>query len=117
MNYLQIFANECLGTFVFLSVIYSVVKQNIQPFPIGLVLMCVIYAFPESGGHFNPAVSLMDFTAVKMEYLPSKGHISTFPMALLYISGQIVGSQMALFVTNYLLHKERAVSNEVTFEL
>jgi len=55
MNVLGIFA-EFIGTFIFLFVIL----QYGQPIPIVIALLAVIYAFGNiSGGHFNPAVSIM----------------------------------------------------------
>ena len=49
---------EALGTFIFLSVIVAVGK----PIPIAIALAAVIYfGGAISGGHFNPAVSVMMF--------------------------------------------------------
>ena len=56
---------EFIGTFLFISVIFHVVKAksttilSAAPVTIGLGLALMIYLFgPFSGGHFNPAVSL-----------------------------------------------------------
>ncbi len=52
------FFAEMMGTFFFLSVILS----KGEAFPIAVGLLASIYAFGQlSGGHFNPAVSLMFF--------------------------------------------------------
>ena len=49
---------EFIGTFIFLSVILT----TGDPFAIGLALAVVIYFGGKvSGGHFNPAVSVMMF--------------------------------------------------------
>jgi aquaporin Z len=56
---------EFLGTFFFLYIILSVVKKNsgmgaYSPIAIGLALIAAIeFGGTLSGGHFNPAVSLM----------------------------------------------------------
>jgi aquaporin Z len=56
---------EFLGTFLFLSVILAVTKDpKTEPVAIAIVsgLLSAIYAFGGlSGGHFNPAVSVMFF--------------------------------------------------------
>ena len=50
------FISELLGTFFFLTVILT----KGEAIPIAIGLLASIYAFgPLSGGHFNPAVSLM----------------------------------------------------------
>ncbi len=56
---------EFLGTFLFLSVILAVTRDpKTEPVAIAIVsgLLASIYAFGGlSGGHFNPAVSVMFF--------------------------------------------------------
>ena len=79
LNYLI----EFLGTFVFLSVILIVGK----PIPIVVTLLAMIYLGGNiSGGHFNPAVSVMMFL---------KKTLSRNDM-LLYIVAQILGGVCAL---------------------
>jgi len=59
------YLTEFLGTFFFLAVILMATKEksqlnNIAPLAIGLALITVIYFGGNiSGGHFNPAVSIM----------------------------------------------------------
>ena len=74
---------EFLGTFVFLSVILMVGK----PIPIVVTLLAMIYLGGSiSGGHFNPAVSVMMFL---------KKTLSRNDM-LLYILAQVLGGFCAL---------------------
>ena len=83
---------EFLGTFVFLSVILNTAfgeagKTGMVGLPIGLALAAVIFFGGNvSGGHFNPAVSLMMVAGNKMassELLP-------------YVSAQLLGGLAAL---------------------
>lgn len=84
MNVLGIFA-EFLGTFIFLFVIL----QSGQPIPIVIALLAVIYAFGNiSGGHFNPAVSIMMGADSKITPVET----------CLYIVAQIAGGLCAIFV-------------------
>ena len=79
LNYLI----EFLGTFIFLSVILIVGK----PIPIVITLLAMIYLGGSiSGGHFNPAVSVMMFL---------KKTLSRNDM-LLYILAQVLGGICAL---------------------
>jgi len=74
---------EFLGTLFFLYVILATGK----PIPIGLALVAAIIVLGKfSGGHFNPAVSVMMTTAGK---LPSSD-------LLPYIVAQITGGLVAL---------------------
>ena len=60
---------EFIGTFLFLSVILSVG----QPIPIAVALLAAIYFGAHiSGGHFNPAVSVMMYfkKALSLNDLP-----------------------------------------------
>ena len=81
---------EFLGTFFFLNVIMIASNANIQWafLPIGLALSMVVYwGGTISGGHFNPAVSLMFFANNKLSSLDT----------ILYIISQIIGGLFALF--------------------
>ena len=83
---------EFLGTFVFLSVILNTAfgeagKTGMVGLPIGLALAAVIFfGGSVSGGHFNPAVSIMMVAGNKMassELLP-------------YVVSQVLGGLAAL---------------------
>ena len=75
---------EALGTFIFLSVIVSVGK----PIPIAIALAAVIFfGGASSGGHFNPAVSVMMFLK----------NVITMPTLVGYVTAQIVGAVLALY--------------------
>ena len=79
---------EFLGTFVFLSVILSQGK----PVPIAVALLAVIYfGGAISGGHFNPAVSVMMFF---------KKAISGIDLPF-YVIGQVLGGLLALQFFNF----------------
>ena len=85
MNVLFQALAEFIGTFVFLFVIL----QQGQPIPIAVALLAVIYAFGNiSGGHFNPAVTVMMGVDQKI----STKH------AVIYIVAQILGGITAVFV-------------------
>lgn len=74
---------EFLGTFLFLSVIVS----TSNPIAIGATLAFLIYlAGPISGGHFNPAVTLM----MRMKY--SLSDID----AVGYVAVQLLGAAAAV---------------------
>ena len=86
------FAVEFLGTFVFLSVIIATGK----PILIALALLLVILLGGSiSGGHFNPAVSLMFW---------ANGALSNGKLAG-YIVAQALGGLGALGVYNMLSNK------------
>ena len=75
---------EFLGTFFFLSVIVA----TGQPVLISLALLAVILLGGSvSGGHFNPAVSMMFWI---------KGTLSVVDMAA-YIASQLAGGAAAYF--------------------
>ena len=79
---------EFLGTFVFLSVILSQGK----PVPIAVALLAVIYfGGAISGGHFNPAVSVMMFF---------KKAISGMDVPF-YVIAQVLGGLLALQFFNF----------------
>ena len=84
----QLFLSEFVGTFFFLGTIFSVVQQQvfgpIAPLAIGGALITSIFLTGKvSGGHFNPAVTLMDFTASKLGYW--EGNAKTIPLVLVKI--------------------------------
>lgn len=82
---------ELVGTFLFLSIIFFVVnkKINLAPLIIGLVLTgLIIIVGPISGGHLNPAVSLMFYLNKSI----------TLNELILYIVSQLIGSILAFFV-------------------
>ena len=79
LNYLV----ELLGTFFFLSVILS---QG-QAIPIGMALAVAIYFGGNiSGGHFNPAVTIM-------KMMDSSTSVSN---GVVYIIAQVIGGLLAL---------------------
>jgi len=93
---------EILGTFFFLSVILSVVADGatnpfaaaLGPIAIAAGLLAAIYFGGKiSGGHFNPAVSVMMLV---------KGNIDTVT-AVAYIVAQIIGGLSALLLNSYLI--------------
>ena len=78
---------EFFGTFIFLSVILSVG----EPIPIVVGLLAAIYfGGAISGGHFNPAVSIMMFmkNSLSLEKLP------------FYVIAQVLGGLTALQFNN-----------------
>ncbi len=80
---------EFIGTFIFLFIIL----QQGQPIPIAVGLLAAIYAFGNiSGGHFNPAVTIMMGADQKVS--PKQ--------ALLYIIAQIAGGLCAVMLHNYI---------------
>jgi aquaporin Z len=86
---------EILGTFIFFSVILSAVAESSYgPIAIAVGLLAAIYFGGKiSGGHYNPAVSVMMFF---------KGNIS-LSTAVGYIIAQITGALLALLVNSYLI--------------
>lgn len=86
---------EFLGTFIFLFIIL----QQSQPVPIAVGLLAVIYAFASiSGGHFNPAVSVMMGIQQKI----------TMPEMILYIVMQIFGGIAAVLLYRYLESQKKS---------
>tara|TARA_E500000331_G_C16633820_1_gene445522 strand:+ start:118 stop:381 length:264 start_codon:yes stop_codon:yes gene_type:complete len=76
---------EFIGTLFFLFVIIF----TGEALPIGLALMIVILILGKfSGGHFNPAVTIMMVFAKKLNAID----------ALPYILAQIIGGLAALFI-------------------
>jgi glycerol uptake facilitator-like aquaporin len=104
--FVQIFFAEFIGTFLFLGTIFSVVKQNsfgiVTPLTIGAALSTSIYMTGKvSGGHYNPAVSLMDYTATKLKYW--EGNINSFTLLALYWTAQILAGQVSMLLLNQVL--------------
>ena len=88
MNFLAILV-EFLGTFIFLSVIVA----TGNPLAIGATLaVLAFFAGSVSGGHFNPAVSIMTLFNRGMSAKNAAG----------YIVAQIVGGLAAITVYNRL---------------
>jgi len=105
---LQLFLSEFVGTFLFLGTIFSVVRQQtfgpVTPLAIGGALITSIFLTGKvSGGHFNPAVTLMDFSASKLGYW--EGNAKTIPLVLVYWSAQCSAGQLGMFLFQQLLQK------------
>jgi len=74
---------EMLGTFIFLSVIL----KRPEPIPIAVALAAVIYLGGSiSGGHFNPAVTFMNYIG--------NGDVGQLSM---YIVAQLLGATLAFY--------------------
>ena len=86
---------EILGTFIFLSIILSAVAESSYgPIAIAVGLLAAIYFGGKiSGGHYNPAVTIM---------MLFKGSIS-LSTAIGYIIAQITGGLLALVINSYLI--------------
>jgi|TARA_A100001015_G_scaffold288725_1_gene359867 aquaporin Z len=85
---------EFIGTFIFLGVILNVVNQKVKwaAFAVGLALaVVVLWGGGISGGHFNPAVSVMFFLNKQLSTIDLIG----------YIVAQILGGASALLFVNY----------------
>jgi glycerol uptake facilitator-like aquaporin len=85
---------EFIGTFIFLGVILNVVNQKVKwaAFAVGLALaVVVLWGGGISGGHFNPAVSIMFFLNKQLSTIDLIG----------YIVAQILGGASALLFVNY----------------
>jgi len=93
---------EFVGTFVFLGVIITTLKDGaLAALEIGLALATVIFFGGKiSGGHFNPAVSIMMLLQKQPEY--------GVPECIAYIITQIVAGICAyFFITGSLPVKSR----------
>ena len=86
---------EIIGTFIFFSIILSAVADSSYgPIAIAVGLLAAIYFGGKiSGGHYNPAVSIMMFF---------KGNLSLSTM-IGYIIAQITGALLALLTNSYLI--------------
>jgi len=91
----QAIVAEFIGTFFFLSIIVNVVNDStLGVIAIAVGLLAAIYMVGGvSGGHFNPAVSVMMFL---------KGKLSA-DMTILYIIAQIIGALFALLLNNFFI--------------
>jgi aquaporin Z len=88
---------EFIGTFIFLGVILSVVRQKFVSWAtalsIGMALSVVIlWGGSISGGHYNPAVSVMFYLNKQL----SQNDL------MYYIAAQILGGVVALQFANSL---------------
>jgi len=97
---LKLFLGEFVGTFIFLTTIIFVTSQNqndiTSAFKIGAALIVVIAILGNiTGGHFNPAVSIMFFL---------NNHLSMDKL-LLYIVAQIAGGVLALLFFKLMMIK------------
>ena len=91
----KIILAEFLGTFFFLSVILNVVADaslGLMAIPIAL-LASIYFGGKISGGHFNPAVSVMMFM---------KGSLAP-ELTIIYIIAQIAGALTALLLNMYFI--------------
>lgn len=83
---------EFIGTFIFLSVILS---QG-QAIPIAIALAAAIYfGGAISGGHFNPAVTFMDFIAGKSDLMNTG----------MYVGAQLLGALAAYYFHKNIISK------------
>ena len=82
------YAVELVGTFFFLSVILNYANAgNWNAFPIGIALMAaILFGGSISGGHFNPAVSVMMVANKSMPMME----------AVAYIVAQVLGGLLAV---------------------
>jgi aquaporin Z len=84
---------EFVGTFFFLSIILNAVADAAYgPIAIAVGLLAAIYFGGKvSGGHYNPAVSIMMYV---------KGKLAG-DLTALYIAAQILGALTALLTYNF----------------
>jgi aquaporin Z len=84
---------EFVGTFFFLSIILNAVADPAYgPIAIAVGLLAAIYFGGKvSGGHYNPAVSIMMYV---------KGKLAG-DLTALYIAAQILGALTALLTYNF----------------
>lgn len=91
----KVLVAEFIGTLFFLSIILNVVNDSsVGVIAIAVGLLAAIYMVGGvSGGHFNPAVSVMMFM---------KGSLPA-EMTILYVIAQIIGALSALLLNNFFL--------------
>ena len=88
----QVILAEILGTFIFFSGLLAIAPFG--PFAGAIGLLAGIYFSAKvSGGHLNPAFSII---------MAIRGDIS-ITAAIAYISSQIIGGILALLVNSYLV--------------
>ena len=98
---------EFIGTFIFLGVIMATLKDGaIAALEVGLALAAVIFFGGKiSGGHFNPAVSIM----MLLRRQPDYGAVE----CVSYIIAQILGGICAyFFITRSLALKNKGRSRK-----
>lgn len=91
MSYLTVALVEFIGTFIFLSVILQAADHGAVA--VAVALLAVIYFGAKySGAHFNPAVSVMKYSAgeIRMELLA------------VYVAAQVLGGLGALEFQKFL---------------
>jgi glycerol uptake facilitator-like aquaporin len=82
---MQAFVTEAVGTF-FLVMVFGI---SGDPLAVGLTLMALVYiGYPNSGAHFNPAISLAFFLKKKLSFSELIG----------YLFCQIIGAFFASYV-------------------
>ena len=88
---------EFLGTFVFLYIILqSGLYGNMQPLVIVVGLLAAILLFGNiSGGHFNPAVTVM-------MWLKGVQPVAANDVAVGYVVAQVLGGAVALYAHKYI---------------
>jgi aquaporin Z len=86
---------EFLGTFFFFSIILNAIANaSLGPVAVAIGLLAAIYFGGSiSGGHFNPAVSVIMF---------SKGKI-TGDVLVLYVIAQVLAGLVALGINSYFI--------------
>jgi aquaporin Z len=88
----QVILSEILGTFIFFSGLLAI--ASFGPFAGAIGLLAGIYFSAKiSGGHLNPAFSII---------MAIRGDISV-TAAIGYIASQIIGGILALLVNSYLI--------------
>lgn len=86
---------EFIGTFFFFSIILNAIANaSLGPVAVAIGLLAAIYFGGSiSGGHFNPAVSVMMF---------AKGNI-TGDVLVLYVIAQVLAGLVALGINSYFI--------------